>query len=72
MKKQEFTFEIWKDDNVWIAQDKETGMITSGIDKDDLFDMIADTYKCVLGIKTPWYRHPIQFIYYRVFNFIFR
>ena len=68
-KKLSFTIE--KHGKYYTAQDEKYGMITQGKDLNELFDMIADAYKCVFEIKVPWYQWSVgnllRDIMYRIY-----
>ena len=46
------------------AYDDKHGMITSADNINELFDMIADSYKCVFEIKVPFR----QWLLYKIFR----
>jgi len=57
MKKRKFTFEIWKEDDWWLADCWVEGnnYMTCAKIEDAIFDMVADLCKTVLDIPCSLY-----------------
>lgn len=65
-----YTFHVERDpESGWYiatgsTPDPHGTLITQGRDANELFDMVADAYKCLMDVRVPWYTRW----FYRITN----